>query len=399
MSGYVYPNEAELWWSILITLYPYITGLVAGAFVISALYHVFGVTALKPVSRLSLLAALATLIVAPMPLLLHLGQPLRALNIMLTPHLTSAMAGFGYIYSFYLIVVLLEIWFVYRQDLVYYAQNSTSRLARFFYRILTLGSYDLSEHSLKIDRKMSLILAVIGIPSAAFLHGYVGFLFGSIKANPWWSTPLMPVIFLISAIVSGTAFLIIVYTFSCRVRRVKVDMPCLSTMNKYLWSFLTLDIVLELLEVLQKGYESKDEWPSISGLLTQQIPVSFIGIQLILGAAIPFILLLIARTSKRLPLLASQIFTIGSAALIMIGVYAMRFNVIIGGQMISKSLRGFTSFQPKFFGQEGIGIAVLLFVLALTILAVLTRILPPWLEKDGKKNDVQEYLTGKQISA
>ncbi len=395
MTGYVYPNEVELWWSVLITLYPYITGLVAGAFVISSLYHVFGVTALKPVSRLALLAALATLIVAPMPLLLHLGQPLRALSIMWTPHLTSAMAGFGYIYSFYLIIVVLEIWFVYRQDLVYYAQNSTSGLARLFYRILTLGSYDVSEYSLKMDHKIYSILAVIGIPSAAFLHGYVGFIFGAIKANPWWSTPLMPIIFLISAIVSGTAFLIIVYTFSCRVRRVKVDMTCLMSLNKYLWAFLTFDIILELLEVLHKGYEGRDEWASISGLLTEKIPVSFIGIQLILGAAIPFILLLIARSSKRLPILASQILTIGSAALIMIGVYAMRFNVIIGGQMISKSLMGFTTFHAKFFGKEGIGVAILLIVLAFTILAVLTRILPPWLTDSKEKDGIHKHSPGK----
>lgn len=378
MTGYVYPNEVEILWTVIISLYPYITGLVAGAFVISSLYHVFGVTALKPVNRLALLAALATLIVAPIPLLLHLGQPLNALNIMWTPHLTSAMAGFGYIYSFYFMVLVLEIWFVFRQDMVYYAQNSTSKVARLFYRIIMLGSYDVSEYSLIMDRKLFSILAVIGIPSAAFLHGYVGFIFGAIKANPWWTTPLMPVIFLMSAIVSGTAFLIIVYTLSCLLRRVKVDMPCLMTMNKYLWFFLTFDIILELLEVLHKGYEGREDWHAISGLLTQQIPFSFIGVQLILGAAIPFILLLIARTSKRLPLLISQILTVGSAGLIMIGVYAMRFNVIIGGQMISKSNMGFSSFHAEFFGKEGIGVAVFLILLAFTILAVLTRILPPW---------------------
>ena len=40
-------------------------------------------------------------------------------------------------------------------------------------------------------------LTIIGVSLAAFLlHGYVGFIFsGSIKANPWWSTPLMPIVF------------------------------------------------------------------------------------------------------------------------------------------------------------------------------------------------------------
>ena len=116
MSGFVYPNELEVHWRLFIDLYPYITGLVAGAFIVSSLYHVFGNRDLKPLSRLSLIAALGFLFGAPLPLLAHLGQPLRALNIMITPHFTSAMAGFGYIYTFYMIVVLLEIWFMYRKD-------------------------------------------------------------------------------------------------------------------------------------------------------------------------------------------------------------------------------------------------------------------------------------------
>src|SRR5258705_7582447 len=56
-EGYVYPNEAtqQPLWSILIVLYPYITGLVAGAFIMASLVRVFNVKALEPVYRLSLL--------------------------------------------------------------------------------------------------------------------------------------------------------------------------------------------------------------------------------------------------------------------------------------------------------------------------------------------------------
>jgi Ni/Fe-hydrogenase subunit HybB-like protein len=60
--------------------------------------------------------------------------------------------------------------------------------------VLTLGSSNISERSLEIDNKVGWIITVIGIPSAFLLHGYVGFIFGSVKANPWWSSPLMPVV-------------------------------------------------------------------------------------------------------------------------------------------------------------------------------------------------------------
>ncbi len=73
MSGFIFPNETEILWSVLIILYPYITGLVAGAFIVSALYQVFDIKQLKSVARLSLLTALAFLFVAPLLLLFHLG--------------------------------------------------------------------------------------------------------------------------------------------------------------------------------------------------------------------------------------------------------------------------------------------------------------------------------------
>src|SRR3972149_5591761 len=93
MEGFVYPNEVVVQWSLLMALYPYLTGLVAGAFIVSSLYHLFGVTSLRPIAPLSLITALAFVLVAPLPLLVHLGRPERGLEIFWTPHLSSAMAG------------------------------------------------------------------------------------------------------------------------------------------------------------------------------------------------------------------------------------------------------------------------------------------------------------------
>ncbi len=207
----MYPNEVELQWSLLIVLYPYITGLVAGAFILASLERVFKVEAVRPTYRLALLTALAFLLVAPLPLQLHLGHPERSVEMYLTPHRSSAMAMFGFVYLWYLMVVLLvEVWLEYRVDIVRLAQTTTG-LRRFLYRVLTLGSDNVSPEARRIDDKVSYIVTVIGIPSAFLLHGYVGFIFGSVKANPWWSTPLMPVVFLFSAMVSGIAAVLVLY--------------------------------------------------------------------------------------------------------------------------------------------------------------------------------------------
>src|SRR5215467_12593219 len=139
----MYPNEVELQWSVLIVLYPFITGLVAGAFILASLERVFRVRAVKPTYRLALLTALAFLLVAQLPLQLHLGHPERSFEMYLTPHRSSAMAMFGFVYLWYLLAVLvLEIWLDDQHDIVVFAQNATG-WKRPIYRALTLGSLNI----------------------------------------------------------------------------------------------------------------------------------------------------------------------------------------------------------------------------------------------------------------
>ena len=124
VEGFMYPNEVELQWSVLIVVYPFVTGLVAGAFILASLERIFHVNAVKPTYRLALLTALSFMLVAPLPLQLHLGHPERSLEMFLTPHKTSPMAMFGFVYLWYLMaVILLEIWLDYRHEIVLLSQT------------------------------------------------------------------------------------------------------------------------------------------------------------------------------------------------------------------------------------------------------------------------------------
>jgi predicted membrane protein len=163
VEGFMYPNEVGLQWSVLIVLYPFITGLVAGAFILASLERVFRVEAVKPTYRLALLTALAFLLVAPLPLQLHLGHPERSPEMYFTPHSTSAMAMFGYVYLWYLMAVLvLEIWLDYRREIVLWSQSSKG-LMRIVYKVMTLGSSNISERSLSIDERVGYIVTLIGL--------------------------------------------------------------------------------------------------------------------------------------------------------------------------------------------------------------------------------------------
>ena len=378
----MYPNEVELQWSILIVLYPFITGLVAGAFILASLERVFRVQAVKPTYRLALLTALSFLLVAPLPLQLHLGHPERSLEMYLTPHRSSAMAMFGFVYLWYLMaVLLLEIWLDYRRDIIQKSQTSTG-ISRLVYRALTLGSDNISERSLRIDERLGYFITLIGIPSAFLLHGYVGFIFGSIKANPWWSSPLMPIVFIFSAMVSGIAAVMLLYMLSGRLRGKPIDVRCLDKIAQYLMYTFIIDFSLEMLDLLQRIYEADESFRSLDFMVHTRLWTSQVIIQILLGTVTPITLLGLTQILKFTETIRKRIYAV-AGSLTVIGIFAMRWNVVIGGQLFSKSFLGYTTYKMAFATREGLLTAIILILLPFAILWVLVKLLPPWLDADS----------------
>ena len=377
VSGFIYPNEIEVHWSILIVVYPYLTGLVAGAFILASLVKVFNVTALKPTYRLALLTALAFLIIAPLPLLLHLGHPLRAWQIFFTPNLSSAMAMFGFVYAWYLMVVLLlEIWFDYRADLVNWGRTAKFPM-NWFYQILSLFSKDVSPKAVAFDMKMVKYITILGIPSAFILHGYVGFIFGSIKANPWWSSVLIPIVFLFSAIVSGIALVMLLYMIIIPSRGQPIDMKCLDKIASFLLIAVIVDFSLEILDFTHRLYESEESIKIITEMVMNKLFISLVVLQILIGMIVPLGILIITKLAKFNQELRKLLYFV-TAILIQIGIFSTRWNVVLGGQMFSKSYRGLISYNMEIFGQEGFLMALALLIAPCIILAILIKIFPPW---------------------
>lgn len=356
---FTYPNEF-IYWSVQIVMYPYMTGLVAGAFVLSSLYHVFGQKDLKTIARFSLVFSLALLPVAMMPLQFHLQQPFRGMEVMFTPHFTSAIAAFGIVFSTYAVIVLSEIWFVYRQffvdqvNLLKGKEGARDRFMYYLYIILTLGAFDTSDEAIAKDKKAIKILAGIGIPVACFLHGYAGFIFGSVKANALWMSPLMPVIFIMSAVVSGIALCMLTYIIIMEWHKwstiiakgkgdesVKViagaELDVITKTSRYLLGFLVAAITLELLDLIFRGYTAMKSWDILRSVMYGKDFINIFVLQYTCGNLIPFILLLLPGLTIRRTSLA--------LVLILFGVFMMRWNVVIGGQAFSLSFAGYMHYH------------------------------------------------------
>ncbi|BEH08434.1 MULTISPECIES: NrfD/PsrC family molybdoenzyme membrane anchor subunit [Geobacter] len=360
---FVYPNE-YIYWTIQIVMYPFLTGLVAGAFVLSSLYHVFGVKPLKDIARFSLVFSFALLPCAPLPLLLHLQQPLRNHHVLMTPHFTSAIAAFGIVFLTYGMIVASELWFVYRGYFAVTARQLKGQRERTraetikmrLFSVLVLGAWDVSHRALEQDEKAVKILAAVGIPVACFLHGYAGFIFGSVKANALWMTPLMPVIFICSAVVSGIALCILTYIVTMELRKFvaawrRRDNPGLPApaehgegeanvvrmTSRYLIMFLILAITLELLDLIFRGYTAVKSWDILRSVIYGKDFVAIFVLQYGLGNLVPFILFLLPGLTVRR--------AVAGTLLVLFGVFMMRWNVVIGGQAFSASFAGFMHYH------------------------------------------------------
>lgn len=386
VTGFIYPNEIEVHWGLLIVVYPYITGIVAGAFILASLVKVFNVKEVQPLYRLALLTALAFLLVAPLALVSHLGHPFRSYAIFLTPQTSSAMAMFGFVYAWYLMVVLLvEIWFDYRKDMIVWAQEETG-VMKHLHRALALFSKDTSEEALRFDAKALKVITIIGIPSAFLLHGYVGFIFGSIKANPWWSSVLMPIVFLFSAIVSGIALVILLYMIIYPMLGGKIDMKCVDKGMSFLFYAVIVDFSLEFVDFIHRIYQSEEEIKILGELVMNKLFLSLVVIQVLMGMLFPLAILSAIKIFRRFresEELRKMLYFV-SLILIQGGIFATRWNVVIGGQMFSKSFRGLTTYKMEFGGIEGLLYALGLLALPLVILAVFLKILPAWKELQRK---------------
>ena len=395
---FVYPNE-YIYWAIQIVMYPFMTGLVAGAFVLSSLYHLFNIRPLKEIAGFSLVFSFALLMVAPLPLLLHLGHPQRSLYVVLTPHFTSAIAAFGVVLFVYGSVVASELWFLFRKHLVEASlklkekanKSLTEKIEYWVYTILTLGALDVSDANLKLDAKAIKVLAGVGVPIACFLHGYAGFIFGSVKANALWMTPLMPVIFIMSAIVSGVALCLLTYIIIMEMKKfiasrkkatacnalkeIKgVEINAMQTTVKYLIFFMIFSISLELLDLVFRGYTAVKSWDILRNVIYGKDFMNIFLLQYVLGSLVPFALLLFPGLTVRR--------AIPALLLVLFGVFMMRWNVVIGGQSFSLTFSGYMDYQLPIIPRsletfkEGLGGALLIAVLPFILFWILNKIFP-----------------------
>jgi len=314
-------------WGAWIAFYIFFVGLSAGAFLLSTMIYVFGMKNLEKIGREALLTAFLSMILALTFVLLDIGQMGRFWHALVYFNPTSILAYEVRFYTIYMLLLLVELYFAMRPDLVRTAQADNG-IRSTIARLASLGSRDLSEAAMERDHKWLKVLGIVGIPIAIFgVHGGTGALFAVVKAHHYWNSAVFPIIFVVSALVSGTALLMALYIIRQKVIGKKPDISMVQGLATIMVGFLMVDWGLQFYEILISVYSRNPH-------ALETFEIMFFGpmwwtfwiVQLLLGAIVPIFLFFKYKHSVKAMLAA--------AVMVVVGILAVRFNIVVPTQLI-----------------------------------------------------------------
>ncbi len=312
-------------WGAWVAFYIYFVGLSAGAFLVSTLANVFEVEGMHKVDRDALFAAIIAMVVALLFVWIDLGRMERMYFPFIWRQITSALAWEVHAYVAYILILMTELYFSMRADLARVRAHGSGWRARIA-GLLTLGRTDLSEKTITADKKWLKRVGIVGIPLAIFfVHGGTGILFAGVKARAYWNSGLFPVIFVISALLSGTALVMAVYVLRRKLFEGKpVDLDLLNRLGQLLLAFVLVDAAFTAIEALI-GVMSL-EGAHLSAWLTiafGKMSWSFWLVMVGLGWVLPLILTS-RRSWRRRPMLM-----VAAGLSVIVGVVGVRFNIVV----------------------------------------------------------------------
>jgi len=315
-------------WGAWIAFYIFFVGLSAGSFLLSTMIFVFGMEQYERVGKMALFTAIICMIIALTFVLMDLGKPERAMNAMIYWNVTSILAWEIHFYVVYIALLVTELYIAMREDLVRLrpVNNLKGKIAR----MLTFKNSKINDKTKKRDNKWMKILGTIGIPLAILgVHGGTGAIFAVVSAKESWNSGVFPIIFVVSAMVSGTALLLAIYVIKNKAMKKPIDTQMVVSLAKMMAAFLFVDLLLQFYDLLVGWYSlSETSLQSLGTMMGSAYSWSYWGVQMGLGVVVPIFLVFFKKTSHNINALLI------AAISVVIGIIGVRFNIVVPSQII-----------------------------------------------------------------
>jgi len=321
-QGHESVYNASRWmpWGILISTYVFFAVSASGMCLISSLGHVFRIERFEPLGRRAVFFAMISLVAGFWALAGDLERPWRlAIWAVVTPGFSSAIWWMGVLYGLYLVVLIVEFFYLSRAEMVRRSPASSNPSAT--------ASLDAARQRLKRYKSFAWYAGIGGFALAIFAPGTLGAVFGVVRAADLWHGPLMPVYFVVSALVSGTALLTLAIVLTYRLGRKEMGSVkgLVQSLGKLLLAFLAVFLVFTAWRILSTG--------NAADFLLGRLGGNFWVFEIFMGILVPMVILLIPKTRTMLG--------IGLASfMVMVGMFLARYDFVVAGQLTSAGREG-----------------------------------------------------------
>jgi len=208
-------GQLEIYWNWTVAVYLFVAGVSAGAFAISAIAYFFGEEKYEKITKIGAYIAPFPLIFGILCLIYDLERPFLFWKLLLTIQFNSVMSLGAWLLLIFSLMTFLHfyLWLPEKFTLIYFL----SRLPERYHRNKTVKWLQANNflrrfHQENLIRNRGLV-AGWGIPVSIGVGIYTGVLLGALNARPFWNNPMLPFLFLLSAMKTGTAAICFVGCF------------------------------------------------------------------------------------------------------------------------------------------------------------------------------------------
>ena len=275
-------------WTVREVMFIYFIGLSAGSLVLSGMSYILGWEHYRSIARLAVFLAILLLMGAMVSNLLHLGRPEKVWRLFTFQNLYSMFTLNSILYAAYLALSVLYLGLI-------LAENTP----------------------------WTRWIGLMAVAWAILVHGGTGAIFGFIEARTLWFSSLRPLEFIMAALASGVALLMLVLKGSMHFSHRELPPSLLQSlarlMGAFLWGLLFLIVTDKLTHVYAPGGEDMRYY------LFGPYSWLFWGVQIVLGAFVPLALIYHPATAS------NQRWLLAAATLVVVGIFAERYYLVVPG--------------------------------------------------------------------
>lgn len=298
LVGYhhVYGVTRQVSWGLLISAYIFCVVTSTGLCIVSSIGHVFGGEAFMPIAKRAVYMSIMFMFGGFCIIFFDIENPFRmAIWNVLSPNFVSNMWWMGTLYGAYLVFMIIEYYFLLEQN-----------------------------HSL--SRLMGFLGLVVGIAA----HSNLGAVFGMLHGRPFWYGPYLPIYFIFSAAMSGGCAILFFTTLGWKInpeimnQRMERAVKAVTQITIFLISVIIFFTIWKIIT----GMVSEGKHLVIMSFLSGDYSINFWVFEIFLGMFLPLFLLIRSRGNNFNLIM-------WATGLMMIGIFFMRYDIVIPGQMES----------------------------------------------------------------